>query len=312
MADWGLVVGNADQGQLKVVIQLSLPAAEKSGRKRAMNDRFVNGLREIIGIGIKDKQVLLDFIHSVPDWDENSPVCTNWTDLESEFKSIVSPLPHDFDKLRNSAFLYLQSNKFSGLLLTDFSYWEKVLVLNLSNNRFNGSIPSSTWNLTHLTTLDLSYSSLSGEISNFNVTSLNFLNLSCNKLRGNVSQSLKRFPTSSFFIDNLSSEIDLSLPLPDPLIGQSENKSNGLDETALLGIIIGVCGLGFLATAVSMIVCCANKRGDNGDVVKAKKKENSLKKKNKTLGSQYENDKITFFEGSTFAFDLRGFVEGFS
>ncbi|GMH18366.1 hypothetical protein Nepgr_020207 [Nepenthes gracilis] len=292
----------------------------------------------------EEKQALLEFIRNVPhsrslNWDENSPICTNWTGvtcnsdhtkvlilrlpgvgldgkippntlsrlsnlqiLSLRSNLLFGPFPSDLFSLINLNALYLQSNKFSGPLPTNFSSWEKLAILNLSYNHFNGSIPSSISNLTNLTTLDLSYNLLSGKIPDFNITSLNFLNLSYNNLSGNLPRDLLRFPSSAFSGNNISYNVAPSpAPSPAPSSGQPAKGSTGLGETALLGIILGGCALGFLVIAVLMIVCCSNKGAENGDnAVKPPKKVKS----SKTPDSQTDNGRITFFEGSNLAFDL--------
>ncbi|GAB4858407.1 hypothetical protein Ancab_009880 [Ancistrocladus abbreviatus] len=279
--------------------------------------------------------------HSRPlNWDENTAVCTKWTGvtcnsdqtrvvvlrlpgigldglvppntlsrlsalqiLSLRSNKLFGPFPSDFCKLGNLTYLYLQSNRFSGTLPTDFSVWENLGVLNLSNNNFNGSIPSSISNLTHLSSLDLSYNLLSGELPDFNIPSLRFLNLSYNNLNGTLPQSLRRFPSSSFFGNNLSSDITPSpAPSAPPPREAPEKGSGGLGETALLGIILGGCVLGFVLIAILMVIFCTKKEGETTTVAKSLKKEKPLKKK--TPDSQEQNGRITFFEGSNLAFDL--------
>lgn len=280
--------------------------------------------------------------HTRPlNWSENSSVCGNWTAvicnkdesriielhlpgaglhgpippntlsrlsslsvLSLRLNSLTGPFPSDFVKLGKLTSLYLQSNKFSGPLPLDFSVWKNLTVLNLSNNAFSGSIPSSISNLTHLTYLSLANNSLSGEVPELNVPSLQQLDLANNNLTGCVPKSLERFPSSAFSGNNLSSlALPPALPVQPPSSSQP-SKHKKLSEPALLGIVIGGCVLGFVVIAFFMIICCSKKSdGDqNGVVAKALKKQVSSKKG--VLGSEDKDNRIFFFEGSNFAFDL--------
>ncbi|GAB4826288.1 hypothetical protein Ancab_009153 [Ancistrocladus abbreviatus] len=272
-------------------------------------------------------------------WDESTPVCTRWIGVScnSDQTKVVAlrlpgmgldglvppntlsrlsaiqvlslrsnrlfgPFPSDFSKLGNLTSLYLQSNRFSGPFPTNISVWENLGVLNLSNNNFNGSLPSSVSNLTHLTTLDLSYNSLSGEIPDFKIPSLTYLNLSHNNLNGTLPQSLLRFPSSAFSGNNISSEIAPPTSLVVSPNGAPAKGSKRLDETALLGIILGGSVLGFVVISVSMIIYCSKKMGKNSNVAKSLMREKPTKKK--SPNSQEQGGRITFFEGSNLAFDL--------
>ncbi|XP_027338683.1 probable inactive receptor kinase At4g23740 [Abrus precatorius] len=215
---------------------------------------------------------------------------------------ITGPFPDGFSELKNLTGLYLQSNKFSGPLPLDFSVWSNLSAVNLSNNSFNGSIPSSISNLTHLTLLVLANNLLSGEIPDINIPSLQELNLANNSLSGVVPKSLLRFPSSAFAGNNLTSVNALPPAFPvQPPPALPAKKTKGLSEPALLGVIIGVCVLGFVVIAGFMIVCCYTNADVDVQQVKSQRKEVSLK--TESSGSQDKN-KIVFFEGCNLAFDL--------
>ncbi|GAU35130.1 hypothetical protein TSUD_394550 [Trifolium subterraneum] len=274
-------------------------------------------------------------------WDENSSVCQTWrgvtcnTDqtrvieirlpgaglsgpippntlnrlsaLETvslRLNGITGFFPDDFSELKNLTSLYLQSNKFSGPLPLDFSVWSNLSVLNLSNNSFNGSIPFSIANLTHLSSLVLANNSLSGEIPDLNIHSLQLLNLANNNLSGVVPKSLLRFPSSAFSGNNLTSNTSTlppAFPMHPPYTFPPK-KTKGLSETALLGIIIGVCALGFAVIAVVMILCCYDFAASGvKESVKSKKKEVSMKAES---SASRDKNKIVFFEDCNLAFDL--------
>ncbi|XP_045816086.1 probable inactive receptor kinase At4g23740 isoform X1 [Trifolium pratense] len=274
-------------------------------------------------------------------WDENSSVCQTWrgvtcnTDqsrviairlpgaglsgpippntltrlsaLETvslRLNGITGFFPDDFSELKNLTSLYLQSNKFSGPLPLDFSVWSNLSVVNLSNNSFNGSIPFSLSNLTHLSSLVLANNSLSGVIPDLNISSLQLLNLENNNLSGVVPKSLIRFPSWAFSGNNLTSNTSTlppAFPMHPPYTFPPK-KTKGLSETALLGIIIGVCALGFAVIAVVMILCCYDFAASGvKESVISKKKEVSMKAES---SASRDKNKIVFFEDCNLAFDL--------
>ncbi|KAF8412154.1 hypothetical protein HHK36_000110 [Tetracentron sinense] len=297
---------------------------------------------------VEDKRALLDFVNNLThsrhlNWNERSPVCSNWTGvtcsndhsriiavhlpgvgfhgrfplntlsrlsalqiLSLRSNSITGPFPSDFGNLKNLSFLYLQFNNFSGPLPSDFSFWKNLTIVNVSNNAFNGSIPSSISNLTQLTALYLANNSLSGEIPDLHVPNLLQLDLANNRLTGNVPKSLQRFPSSAFSGNNVSL-INSSIPLPpaDPPASQPSlrpRNSGKLSESALLGILVGGCVLGFVAFAFLLVVCCSKREGEIGISGKKQKGERSAEKA--VLASQDENNRLVFFEGCNYVFDL--------
>lgn len=167
-------------------------------------------------------------------------------------------------------------------------------MLNLSDNGFNGSIPSSVSNLTHLTVLNLANNSFSGDVPDINVPSLQFLDLSNNNLTGALPRSLSRFPSSSFSGNDVFSE-DMLPPAPQPAPALMKHSSK-FSESAILGIVIGSCVVAFVSIGLLLIVINRKEDGDE-------KKEKPIKK----MASEHKdgNNRLTFFEGgSNLAFDL--------
>lgn len=225
--------------------------------------------------------------------------------LSLRLNSISGSLPSDFSKLKSLTGLYLQSNNFSGPLPSDWSVWPNITVVNLSNNNFNGSIPSSISDSTYLTTLDLANNSLSGEIPDLYLPNLQMLDLSNNDLAGRVPPSLQRFPSRTFVGNNVSFEDDASppaLPAKSPGV-RPPKKASKLREPAILGIVIGGCLLGVVAIALLMIVFCSRGGIKRRVLLKSQKQEVSQKKR-AVAESQEKDNKIVFFEGCNYAFDL--------
>ncbi|GLU24368.1 hypothetical protein SLE2022_403080 [Rubroshorea leprosula] len=273
---------------------------------------------------VEDKEALLDFLHKVHqsrsrpiNWKKNTTVCGQWIGVtcSSDQSRVVAlrlqgmelqgSIPaNTLSRLSSLQFLSLRSNAFSGSL-PDFSAWNNLTIVDLSNNDFNGSIPPSVSNLTHLVALNLSNNSLSGGIPDLNIPSLQQLDLSNNNLTGVVPMSLRRFPISSFSGNKISPEIAPPPALPSQPPGeQPARKARKLSEQALLGIVLGGSVLGFLLVALLMILCYYKKETEQeGEMtIKFQKKDVSAKKK--ASESHDENNRLVFFEDCNLAFDL--------
>ncbi|KAL6182309.1 hypothetical protein ACLB2K_043732 [Fragaria x ananassa] len=274
-------------------------------------------------------------------WDSNTPVCDHWTGVTcSADKSHViavrlpgiglsgpvppntlsrvsgleilslrsnvinGPFPSDFSKLKNLSFLYLQFNNFYGPL-PEFSAWNNLTIVNLANNHFNGSIPESISNLTQLSALNLANNSLSGEIPDLEVPRLQQLNLCNNNLSGSVPKSLQRFSravfggNSNLSFANFPAEVPPVVPAP-----PSKKSSNGgkLGETALLAIIVAAVVLGIVAFAALILVVCLRRKMEDG--VSGKLQKGGMSPEKVISRSQDANNRLVFFEGCHYAFDL--------
>ncbi|KAK6144665.1 hypothetical protein DH2020_021485 [Rehmannia glutinosa] len=100
----------------------------------------------------------------------------------------------------------LSENKFSGSILQSIGNLNSLKYLNLSHNSLAGNIPSSLGNVTALESLDLSSNRLVGQIP-WQLTRLTFLsklNLSMNDLVGQIPQSSGQFSTfdNSSYMEN--------------------------------------------------------------------------------------------------------------
>uniref|UniRef100_A0A5B6YX42 Putative Leucine-rich repeat protein kinase family protein isoform 1 n=1 Tax=Davidia involucrata TaxID=16924 RepID=A0A5B6YX42_DAVIN len=226
--------------------------------------------------------------------------------LSLRSNGVNGTFPPDFYNLKNLSFLYLQFNNFSGPLPLNFSVWKNLTILNLSNNAFNGTIPSSISNLTQLAALNLANNSLSGEIPDLHLPHLQQLNLSNNNLTGTVPTSLQKFPSSVFIGNNVS--LVNSTVRESPQISPSnepnlKSKDAGkLSERALLGIIVAGCVLGVIGFAFLLLVCCLRRRAEDGFPGKLEKGKMSPEKA--ISRNQDANNRLVFFEGCNYAFDL--------
>lgn len=276
-------------------------------------------------------------------WTESSPVCSNWVGvtcdkdgsrvialrlpgvgfhgpipantlgrlsdlqiLSLRSNAITGSFPSDFANLKNLSYLYLQSNKFSGPLPWDFSVWKNLTILNLSNNAFNGSIPSSLATLTQLDGLNLASNLLSGEIPDLQLPQLQLLNLSNNNLHGSVPKSLERFPSSVFAGNDLS--FPNSTPHPSPVISppcdlQPRSKTpRMLNGMALLAIVIAGCLLALASVGILIFIRRSKRKGE--EMFSGKLPKMRMSPEKAISRSQDANNRLVFFEGCNYAFDL--------
>ncbi|KAK7366702.1 hypothetical protein VNO80_08699 [Phaseolus coccineus] len=257
----------------------------------------------------EDKQALLHLVEKLAplrplNWNATSSPCTSWTGvtcnsdhsrviaihlpgfgfhgtippntlsrvtclqtLSLRSNSITGPLPSDFSNLSNLSFLYLQFNNISGSL-PDFSALRNLSVLDLSNNCFTGTIPLSLSHLTHLTAINLANNSLSGQIP----------------------LSLHRFPNSAFVGNNVSLQT----------ISHSKSAKHG--ETALFWVVVAAAPVALAAFVVFIFVCWSRKK--NGDSFARKLQKGDMSPEKVVSRDLDANNKIFFFEGCSYAFDL--------
>jgi hypothetical protein len=231
--------------------------------------------------------------------------------LEGDLPSDVTSLP----SLQN---LFLQHNNFSGGVPTSFSL--KLNVLDLSFNSFTGNIPQTIANLTQLTGLSLQNNALSGPIPDLNHTRIKHLNLSYNHLNGSIPVSLQKFPNSSFIGNSLLcgpplNPCSIVLPPPPspaytPPPATSHKRSSKLKLTMGAIIAIAVGGSAVLFLVVLIVFCCCLKKKDNEGpgVLKGKAVSSGRGEKPKEdFGSgvqESEKNKLVFFEGCSYNFDL--------
>lgn len=150
----------------------------------------------------------------------------------------------------------LSCNKFEGTIPEEFGELKALYILNLSQNAFWGHIPSSIGNLNNLESFDLSNNSLSGEIPT-QLASLSFLsvlNLSFNRLVGRIptSTQLQSFDKSSFkgneglcgppVTQNCSGD-----GMPPPAAGRSHLDKKSLIDWSFISAELGfIFGIGIL------------------------------------------------------------------
>ncbi|KAK7333102.1 hypothetical protein VNO80_29865 [Phaseolus coccineus] len=226
-------------------------------------------------------------------------------------------LPADIDSLPSLQYLYLQHNNLSGDIPASLS--PQLVVLDLSYNSFSGSIPETFQNFSELTSLNLQNNSLSGQIPNLNVTQLRLLNLSYNHLNGSIPKALHIFPNSSFEGNTLLCGPPLKPcsgvpPTPSPALTPPPSSTPGrqnskykLSKIAIIAIGVGGAVVLFFIALV-VVICCLKKDGRGSNVIKGKGSSGGRGEKPKEeFGSgvqEPEKNKLVFFEGSSYNFDL--------
>ncbi|GMI83684.1 RECEPTOR DEAD KINASE1 [Hibiscus trionum] len=131
--------------------------------------------------------ILSDPLSVLQNWNYDDETPCSWTGVNCTEIGI----PGTPDVLRVTS-LVLPDTQLLGSISDDIAYIQHLRHLDLSNNFFNGTLPSSIFNTTELQVLSLSGNVISGELpeSISGMTSLQILNLSDNALAGKVPKNL--------------------------------------------------------------------------------------------------------------------------
>ncbi|XVF23081.1 hypothetical protein REPUB_Repub13aG0007200 [Reevesia pubescens] len=98
--------------------------------------------------------------------------------------------------------LDLSHNRFNGYFPNQFGSLAGLQVLNLAGNNLSGSLPTSVADMNSLSSLDISQNNFTGSLPSKVPNSLQSFNVSYNDLSGVVPETLRKFPTSSFYPGN--------------------------------------------------------------------------------------------------------------
>lgn len=239
--------------------------------------------------------------------------------LSLRSNALGGSIPSEIASLPSLQYLFLQHNNFSGDIPTSFS--PQLSVLDLSFNSLTGNIPLTIQNWTGLTGLNLQNNSLSGHIPNVTLPGLRRLNLSNNHLNGSIPSSLQGFPNSSFVGNTLLCGPPLggcspvrppppspTISPPVPEVPKKESSKKKISLGAVIAIAAGGAVLLFLLILV-MFLCCLRKKGSDGERITKGKSTTSgrSEKPGEEFGSgvqEPEKNKLVFFEGCSFNFDL--------
>lgn len=245
------------------------------------------------------------------------------TTLSLRSNLLSGSLPSDLLSLQTLQHVYLQQNNLSGKIPSSLS--PQLISLDLAYNSLEGEIPSTVQNLTHLEKLLLQNNSFTGSIPKLNTQSLKYLNLSDNHLNGSIPSMLNGFPTSSFSgntglcgpplnqCPGVSPAPAPSTPSasmgPTPAVGpRKQHLKKRLSKGAIIAIAVGG-GVVLLLLLLMAILCCLRKKDSEGTgVLKGKAfGAGRTEKPKEDFGSgvqESEKNKLVFFEGCSFNFDL--------
>ncbi|XP_068649322.1 probable inactive receptor kinase At2g26730 [Aristolochia californica] len=236
---------------------------------------------------------------------------------------LAGSLPSDFSNLKLLRSLYLQNNLLSGDFPISLSQLTRLTRLDLSFNNFSGEIPFSVNNLTRLTGLLLQNNSFSGKLPSISVPELDTFSVSNNNLNGSIPQALSRFPASSFagninlcggpltpcspFFPPVPSPSTITPPTP---VGK---KSKKLSTAAIIAISVASAAV-LLALLLILLLCflCRRQRGASAKAPKAAARavpvaETGTSSSKDEIGSgatEGERNKLVFFDGGLYSFDL--------
>lgn len=119
-----------------------------------------------------------------------------------DYPSGTLNFPIQTGQVSQLALMDLSNNRLNGSISEGIGNLRKLKVVNLSNNQISGSMPKALCNLTDLQGLDLSENLLTGPIPDALPSTLSMLLLSNNSLSGVIPGNLQRFSESSFFPGN--------------------------------------------------------------------------------------------------------------
>ncbi|PKA50547.1 putative inactive receptor kinase [Apostasia shenzhenica] len=230
--------------------------------------------------------------------------------------SLHSNAPPDVLPLSSLHSLFLQHNNLSGDLPNLFS--PGLTFFDLSFNSFSGEIPLAIENLTQLNALYLQNNFFSGSIPHVKLANLKHLNLSFNNLSGPIPKSLQKFPKESFLGNSMLCGAPLEpcspvppLPAPSPswqAISPEHKKSFWKQLTLKIVITIISCVLALIL--VIGIFICVLRRPEEKNVSGAMVDE--LKREYSSGIQEAQKNKLVFFKGCSYTFDLEDLLRGSS
>ncbi|GMI97694.1 hypothetical protein like AT2G26730 [Hibiscus trionum] len=230
---------------------------------------------------------------------------------------LYGEIPADFSNLTLLRSLYLQGNEFTGSFPPSVTRLTRLVRLDLSSNNFTGPIPFAVNNLTQLTRLFLQNNTFSGSLPTINSDGLDDFNVANNNLSGSIPASLSKFPASSF-AGNLAlcgGPLPPCNPFFPPPPTTSGRNSRRLSTGAIIGIAVGSAFAALLL--LLFLILCLRKRkrrpakqpklstpGTTRDIPSTEGGTSSSKDEITGASREGERNKLVFFEGGVYSFDL--------
>ncbi|KAB1209195.1 hypothetical protein CJ030_MR6G015621 [Morella rubra] len=232
-------------------------------------------------------------------------------------------IPSDFSNLTLLRSLYLQGNELSGEFPSSLTQLTRLTRLDLSSNNFTGPIPFSVNNLTRLTGLLLENNGFSGTLPSITADLVNF-NVSNNMLNGSIPPTLQKFSASAFAgnLDLCGKPLPPCIPFfpspaPSPSVNPSpipvSKKSKKLSTGAIVGIAVGSAVV-FLLLLIFLVVCLKKRQRRQEPKpqkppvttrsVAAEAGTSSSKDDITGASIETERNKLVFFDGGVYSFDL--------
>ncbi|CAI0629060.1 unnamed protein product [Linum tenue] len=236
-------------------------------------------------------------------------------------------IPSDFSNLTLLRSLYLQNNAFSGGFPAGVTPLARLTRLDLSSNNFSGPIPFAVNNWTRLTGLFLENNAFSGPLPSISANLVDF-NASNNRLNGSIPRNLQRFSAAAF-AGNLGlcggplppCNPFFPSPTPSPSTIQPIHKKSKKLSTAAI-VLISVGAVLALLILLLLLFCCLRRKqrqqqqqqspkppkpvpGAAARSVPVDAAGTSSSKDDITGGSaDAERNKLVFFDGGVYSFDL--------
>lgn len=280
-------------------------------------------------------------------WSESTPICSSWAGVtcnQNGTSVIGIHLPgagfkgsipnNSLGKLDSLKILSLHTNGLRGNLPSDILSIPSLQYVNLQQNNFSGLIPSSI--SPKLVALDISFNNFSGVIPDFNLPSLKYLNLSYNNLNGSIPHSIKNFSYTSFVgnshlcgppLSNCSEVLPPSpspshSPSPSPVYqplspttpqnGRATTSKSYFGLASILALAIGGCAFLSLIVLVIYVCCLKRNKTQSSGILKGKAPCARKAEVSKSFGSgvqEAEKNKLFFFEGCSYSFDLEDLLK---
>ncbi|KAE8714164.1 putative inactive receptor kinase [Hibiscus syriacus] len=242
--------------------------------------------------------------------------------LSLRANGLSGEIPADFSNLTLLRSLYLQDNAFRGPFPSSVTSLTRLARLDLSSNNFSGPIPFGVNNMTHLTGLFLQNNKFSGSLPSISSGGLDEFNVANNSLNGSIPDTLSKYPASSF-AGNLGLCGGPLRPcnpfFPSPAPSPSEpisptTSGRNLSTGAIIAIAVGSAIVALLL--LLLLILCLRKRqrqpskqkkpvaADTRVVPPAEAGTSSSKDDITGASTEGERNKLVFFEGGVYSFDL--------